>query len=471
MQFRPKVRHPLTTAAIIHLFALAHAAVALAGRALNYYDDVPLTILTVSMVVIISIRHRLQLEVAAPITFIACFIGFLAGLYGALELRILLHSNLLAPAFTTFILTELAGWITYLIARRHGGDDDYAEGWAPTSTYIIVIAALILSLRVGYMFLLRHLYDGAEDFFPELRRLFSNTNALLLLLCCNLICVHLYIRNHRRIRPSWSQPIWIVVVLAAIAALTAAVVCYLPAPGWRLPVTPESFFRSTIIILLVCIAVFALLSLGYTVINSYRELNLERHQRHLAQYQYNKFKQQINPHFLFNSLNILDVLIQEEQNERASAFTRKLAGLYRYMLRNEEQTLVSLREEMEFAGMYLDLIKERFTDGLTVRSDIPKELLGCMIVPCSVQQLIENATKHNSVSRESPLHIVISATDESLSVENNLQPRLSRRSGSTRLGLKNISQQYLDIAGRDIRIVKTADRFRVDLPLLKSAKS
>jgi len=470
MTTNPKVRHPLTTATIIHLFALAHAAVALTGRALNYYDDFPLTILTISMVVLISIRHRLQLEVAAIVTFIACFVGLLAGLYGALELRVLLRSDLLAPTLTTFILTELVGWATYLIALRRRSDDAPQTGWAPLSTHIIVIAALILFVRVGYMFLLRYFYDGQEAFFPELRRVFSNTPALLLLICCNLICVHLYNRNHERIRPRWSQPIWIILILAAISTLSSLVICYLPAPGREQPVTPEGLFRLSIIILLVCIGIFALLSLSYYVVTSHRELNRERHQRHLAQYQYSKFKQQINPHFLFNSLNILDGLVQEEQTERASAFIHKLAGLYRYMLRNEGEALVTLRDEMEFADAYLDLIKERFSDGLSVRKEIPAESLSCMVVPCSVQQLIENATKHNIVSPEEPLQIRLTADREWLTVENTLQPRLSRRGGSTRLGLKTISQQYADIASRDIRVVRTGDRFRVDLPLLKPVK-
>lgn len=459
-----------TTAAIIHLFALAHAAVALASRALNYYDDVPLTILTVSMVAVIAIRHRLSLEVAAIVTLIASFVGFLAGVYGALALRILLRSNMLAPALTTFLLTELMGWSTYLIARRRDGDATEDIRWSPTATHIVVAGLLILSLRVGYMFVLRHLYPGQDAFYPELRRLFSNTQAMLLLLCCNLFGVHICVRLRRRGLPAWLQTVLLTVSLIGVSALTAAVICYVPGPR-RVPVTGHGFLLQTIIVLLVCIALFALVSLGYYVLSSHRELKNERRQRHLAQYKYSQFKQQINPHFLFNSLNILDVLVQENQTERASAFIRKLAGLYRYMLRNEEEVLVTLREEMEFAYMYVDLIQERFSDGLTIRCDIPAELQSRCIVPGSVQQLLENATKHNIVGPDRPLHITIRAAGEWLAVENNLQPRLSRRSGSTHLGLKNISQQYLDIAGRDIRIEKTDDRFRVELPLLKSEKS
>lgn len=463
------VRHLHTTAAIIHLFALAHAAVALASRALNYYDDVPLTILTISMVAVIAIRRRLSLEVTAIVTLIACFFGFLAGIYGALTLRIVLRSDMLAPAVTTFLLTELVGWSTCLIARRHSSPTDEGR-WSPTATHIVEAAVLILSLRVSYMFLLRHLYTGQDAFYPELRRLFSNTPAMLLLFCGNLLCILVRDRYRRKLRPLWLQAGLLVLALVALSVLTAAVICYMPGFYRRIPVTGHGFLLQITIVLLVCIALFALVSLGHYVLTSHRELKDERRRRHLAQYKYSQFKQQINPHFLFNSLNILDALVQEKQTERASAFIRKLAGLYRYMLRNEEEILVTLREELEFADMYVDLVQERFSDGLHIRRDIRPEALNRSIVPCSVQLLLENATKHNIVSPDQPLRITIEATEEWIAVENNLQPRLSRGTGSTRLGLKNISQQYMDIAGRDIRILKTPERFRVELPLLKPEK-
>ena len=275
------VRHPRTTAAIIHLFALAHAAVALASRALNYYDDVPLTILTISMVAIIAIRHRLSLEVTTIVTLIACFFGFLAGIYGALALRIVLRSDMLAPALTTFLLTELVGWSTCLIARRRrtGTPDD--SRWSPTATHIVMAAVLILSLRVGYMFLLRHLYTGQDGFYPELRRLFSNTPAMLLLFCGNLLCILVRVRYRRRLC-LWLQAGLLILSLIGLSVLTAALICYMPGFSHRIPVTGYGFLLQIVIVLLVCIALFALVSLGHYVLTSHRELKDERRQRHLA---------------------------------------------------------------------------------------------------------------------------------------------------------------------------------------------
>ena len=185
----------------------------------------------------------------------------------------------------------------------------------------------------------------------------------------------------------------------------------------------------------------------------------------LAQYRYMNLSQQVNPHFLFNSLNIFDCLVCEDKNEQASTYIHKLAGIYRYLLRIEKERMVRLREEMEFVEQYVDLLKVRFAEGLDVRIDIPEEKMGRKVVPCSVQLLIENATKHNAVSAERPLHIEVSCGDDTVIVTNNLNPKVSN-GPSTGLGLKYIRQQYLDISGKEIEVDETGESFRVRIPLL-----
>lgn len=467
--------HSLSVGVVIHLFALAHAIVAMAGRSLHYYDDVPLTILTLSMVVIISTRMRLQVELMAIITLVASFVGFLMGVYGALFIRILIRSDLWAPALSTFLVTEVIGWGTWFVGHSRGNRTEAREqlrrrGNQGPFTSIILIAATILLLRVGYMVILRHFYAEQESIYTELARIFSNTFALLLIICGNLISVQLYTENRHRLRKRYSHVLWITLSMLVISSITTLCVLLGPWLQHHATLSWHQFFRMEVVVLLLCIAAYALLYLAHYVVASQRELHLERQQRHFAQYQYNRFKEQINPHFLFNSLNILDSLVQEGERERAGTFIRKLAGIYRYMLRNEEEPLVTLREEIAFADMYIDLIKERFTNGLEIKREIPTEYLSHLVVPCSVQQLIENATKHNIVSPEEPLRITLKADQEWLSVENNRQPRISRRNDSTHLGLKTISQQYQDVAEREIVIVATDELFRVDLPLLKPTK-
>lgn len=136
------------------------------------------------------------------------------------------------------------------------------------------------------------------------------------------------------------------------------------------------------------------------------------------------------------------------------------------MLQNEQESLVRLKEEMDFVGMYVDLLQVRFPDGFRVETDLADEALMRSIVPCSVQLLIENAIKHNAVDAASPLVIRITATAESVTVANDLRPKLPASASSTHVGLNYIRQQYLDLAGRPIVIEQTETLYRVTLPLL-----
>ena len=186
----------------------------------------------------------------------------------------------------------------------------------------------------------------------------------------------------------------------------------------------------------------------------------------LARYRYMMLKQQVNPHFLFKSLNILDYLIQEQTPEDASEYTRKLADIYRYLIRSEDTTLVKLREEMEFVQKYVDLLQVRWPEGLEVETAIPEELMALQVVPCAVQLLIENATKHNAVMPGKPLRIRISADGDGITVTNCRIPKVGKEPDSTGLGLKYIRKQYEDLAHRGVEIVETADNYSVKLPLI-----
>ena len=119
-----------------------------------------------------------------------------------------------------------------------------------------------------------------------------------------------------------------------------------------------------------------------------RELERLELQQNLDHARLEMLKSQVNPHFLFNSLNILDYLVQEGQTERASAFIRKLADSYRYMLKTEDEPLVTLQEEIDFAHKYSELLQERFASGFTVHYQIDDQLLNRSIIPCCLQLLI-----------------------------------------------------------------------------------
>ena len=139
--------------------------------------------------------------------------------------------------------------------------------------------------------------------------------------------------------------------------------------------------------------------------------------------------------------------------------------MYRYMLNNENRPVVTLSEELEYTGMYVDLMKVRFPEGFLIETDIPDEDLDRLTVTYSVQMLIENALKHNTVSADNPLTVRISSDGRSVCVSNNLIPKIET-SQSTGIGLKYISRNYIDRTGKDISVERTATDYSVTMPLL-----
>ncbi len=197
-----------------------------------------------------------------------------------------------------------------------------------------------------------------------------------------------------------------------------------------------------------------------------KALKIEIGKKNKARYQYIQLKNQLNPHFLFNSLNVLDYLIFEDQ-QRASDFVRKLSSVYRYLLNNEDKPAVKIIDEVQFVKQYFELLKERFRDGLSLNLDIPDEFLNSYIVPGGLQMLVENAVKHNTVCQECPLIIKIYVFDDSVIVKNNLQLRIATIESSG-FGLKSIKSQYKYLFNRDIIITSGADFFKVQLPIIEN---
>lgn len=187
-------------------------------------------------------------------------------------------------------------------------------------------------------------------------------------------------------------------------------------------------------------------------------------QKENALLKYRQLKNQINPHFLFNSLNVLVSLINKDSG-LAVKYTKKLSAVYRYVLTQDEQDTVTVREETEFIENYIGILKARFNEGLEFRFDIKPSDMTRRVPPMSLQLLIENAVKHNAVSPERPLSIDIASDGHFLCVSNNINPRLSSGEG-TGVGLKNLSNKYAILAGRDISVSDDGNVFSVKLPLL-----
>ncbi|WP_396157101.1 2TM domain-containing protein [Flavobacterium sp.] len=183
-----------------------------------------------------------------------------------------------------------------------------------------------------------------------------------------------------------------------------------------------------------------------------------------ASAQFESLKNQIDPHFLFNSLNVLSSLI-EENPENAQKFTTSLSKIYRYVLEQKDKELVSVEEELAFAKTYMNLLKMRFENSITF--DLPSDYNNpeAKVVPLSLQLLLENTIKHNVVSEQRPLHIKIYIENNYLIVENNLQKKaiLQERKG---VGLQNIVNRYGLISERKVLVEETQIEFKVKIPIL-----
>ena len=181
--------------------------------------------------------------------------------------------------------------------------------------------------------------------------------------------------------------------------------------------------------------------------------------------QYQSLKDQLNPHFLFNSLNALSNLVYEDADKSVS-FIQKLSKIYRYVLDVQNEELVELDRELEFAKNYLELQKIRFDENLAFSISVPN-CQGCFLPPLSLQLLLENAIKHNIASRDNPLFIQILQKENELWVSNTFQPKSSQNEPSTGVGLENIRQRYRILSDQVPEILQTENEYLVRLPLLK----
>lgn len=224
---------------------------------------------------------------------------------------------------------------------------------------------------------------------------------------------------------------------------------------------PSNYIVSVIITFVVTLAIHAIY-----FYKAYQE-NKVKEQKIIAgtaSAQFESLKNQIDPHFLFNSLNVLSSLI-EENPESAQKFTTSLSKVYRYVLEQKDKELVSVAEELKFAKTYMNLLKMRFENSITFEIPEGFDNEEAKVVPLSLQLLLENCIKHNIVSEAKPLHVKISIENNQLVVTNNLQKKevLSDRKG---VGLQNIVNRYAILTKRNVLVEENEHEFKIFLPIL-----
>lgn len=455
----------LSTTWIIHIFAILHAVVALSCRLAGIEDELLLTMLTMTMALIVCTKSGLNIDLTAAAIIVMNIFGYFIGNLGADILQTFISQPYAIHALSTLATTEILGWSIVVLTSLFNVKKKNSSKPHDISYLSWLILAMcgifVLRLSIVVLFSGGSIIEG--DVYETSAMVFSNSFSLITLICINV----LYVRYARRYAKKWSKASSLLVFLAF--TFTAAFLESILA-GAGIPIRLSNVFNEGFPLLyatslLAQIAVYCVVYIINYALSIRSQMKEEREKANMAQYRYVKLKHQVNPHFLFNSLNILDCLICDNNTEAASAYTHKLAGIYRYMLKSEDEMVVSLRDELVFVELYTDLLKERFPVGFHVETSVPEELMARFVLPCSIQLLIENATKHNAVSEEDPLVIRIEAEGESIRVTNNRVPKVSK-SPSTGLGQAYIKQMYRDLSGKEVKIEETDKIYQVTLPLI-----
>jgi hypothetical protein len=451
---------------IIHIFALLHLITALCCRLYDVDDELLLTMLTMAMTLIVCLKKNLSIEFTASMIIVGNILGYLLGTLGARLLGFAFTSPYIIQPVSTFITTEILGWSIVAIAgifRLGKSDEEKGTLSSPYMKWFLLAAGFIFILRLGVVLFLSEVDMDPESIYDIIQAIVSNSVGLLILICLNLLYIR-YSEKKLKQKPKLMK-VCILSLFAAVAGLIETIIIGF---GFPFPIHPDfngNFALVFILALLAEITIYCIIFIINYALTARRDMQTQRERAHTAQYRYMKLKGQVNPHFLFNSLNILDCLVCEEKTEQASVYIHKLAGIYRYMIKSEDEELVKLSDELVFIGKYTDLLKVRFTEGLQIETAIDDDCLNRLILPCSLQLLIENATKHNTVSGDNPLKIRIEASGETVRVINNIVPKITQ-SPSTGLGHKYISRQYLDLCGKSIDIDIDENTYCVTLPLL-----
>lgn len=192
----------------------------------------------------------------------------------------------------------------------------------------------------------------------------------------------------------------------------------------------------------------------------------EQYKKESAEAKYQNLTSRLNPHFLFNSLNTLTTIVEEDP-KKAVNFIRELSVVYRYVLSGQKLTWADLNAELKFTQSYILLLKMRFEEDLQITLDVCSEFLNYHILPMTVQLLIENAVKHNEISKSHPLEIKVFCENGNLVVTNRKQKR-NIMPATTKVGLHNISERYRFLVNREVIIEDLENTFTVKIPLIKT---
>lgn len=458
--------YAISTSWIIHGFALLHAGLTVACRMSGVDDSMILTMMTMLMTVLLCLRHGLNMELTAASVILVNVFGLLFGTGLASLFGMFIAPPVLVHSISTFLTTEIIGWAIWALSGIWGTDGAgrNSSGWLGKMKWFALACLAVLLVRLLYVELLSRFYASSDEMLSVMAKFVLNAPALFVLVCLNII----YVRFARRSLKSRSFAVKITLFslfFVTVSALTALVVGIGMPSDDVMTITLKDFILLCFPSFVVEITIYFIIYLIDYAFSAREEMLEQREKAQKAEYQYFRLKQQVNPHFLFNSLNILDGIVSGDQPEQASDYIHKLAAIYRYMLSNDGNDTVSLKDELVFVGLYVDLLKIRFPEGFSVHVDVREEDMRRHAVPCAVQLLVENAVKHNAVGDGAGLTVTITSDGEYLTVSNNICRKMSAVS-STGVGQKYIRSEYQRRSGKAVTATDTGEEYIFRLPLL-----
>jgi hypothetical protein len=278
-----------------------------------------------------------------------------------------------------------------------------------------------------------------------------------------------FLRLYKKLLPEAGMGRRLLIIFTAgyiVTFILRALYFYTEAWLYQLPPVPDKFWWNNVLNCIMAVWPFIVTYEMLFVNRFLRQVEEEKEALVQAnlQGQYDSLMEQVNPHFLFNNLNSLSTLITKDP-DKADEFVIKMSSVYRYLLRNNEDNLTTLREELGFIESYNHLLKTRFGEGFQPLISIPDASCDLALPPMTLQLLVENAVKHNIVSPEEPLELKIFTEGDYLLVTNNLQKK-NRPAASAGVGLFNIQSRYRLLNQPAVEIWQTDKAFTVKLPLI-----
>lgn len=333
-----------------------------------------------------------------------------------------------------------------------------------------IIGILILSLSTDYIF-----NNSFGNY--SLGLAFYSWSASLIVTICDWLIIRRILILLRKKYPDFRDDVRRIVIFFLAIVITIFVVDYVGGHlieyVYRLLGKNANYttqFKVFLPVTLLTIMIMAIYEAMYYYVRLKTSIRAEEQAKQvMIQAQLDTLRNQAQPHFLFNSLNTLRDIIDQDSKEDAKGFVDNLSDVYRFIIESGNSNLISLEKELKFAKAYIHIQSERFGDNLKLNWNIPEDKLLVMIIPMSLQLLLENAIKHNIVSKAKPLLITVVIKADTLVVSNKIQAK-STQTPSTKIGLKNIEKRYQLISNKKPIVNEDGEYFTVSLPLLKSSK-